>query len=124
METAQDFSRGVMNNVGDVIVGKAEVIEHLLIALLCEGHVLLEDVPGVGKTMMARALSVSLGVDFRRLQCTPDLLPSDITGTSIFNQETRQFQFIAGPAFTHVLLADRDKPGHAADTGGAAGVYG
>ena len=106
MQTAQDFSRGVMKNVGDVIVGKEEVIEHLLIALLCEGHVLLEDVPGVGKTMMARALSVSLGVDFRRLQCTPDLLPSDITGTSIFNQETRQFQFIAGPAFTHVLLAD------------------
>lgn len=106
METAQGFSRDLLNNVGDVIVGKAEVIEHLLIALLCEGHVLLEDVPGVGKTMMARALSVSLGVDFRRLQCTPDLLPSDITGTSIFNQETRQFQFIAGPAFTHILLAD------------------
>jgi MoxR-like ATPase len=106
MQTAQDFARGVLSNVGDVIVGKEEVIEHLLIALLCEGHVLLEDVPGVGKTMMARALSVSLGVDFRRLQCTPDLLPSDITGTSIFNQETRQFQFIAGPAFTHVLLAD------------------
>ncbi len=106
MQTAQDFTRGVLDSVGEVIVGKEEVIEHLLIALLCEGHVLLEDVPGVGKTMMARALAVSLGVDFRRLQCTPDLLPSDITGTSIFNQETRQFQFIAGPAFTHVLLAD------------------
>ena len=106
MQTAQDFTRGVLDNVGEVIVGKEEVIEHLMIALLCEGHVLLEDVPGVGKTMMARALAVSLGVDFRRLQCTPDLLPSDITGTSIFNQETRQFQFIAGPAFTHFLLAD------------------
>ena len=106
MESAQDFTRGVLDNVGSVIVGKENVIEHLLIALLCEGHVLLEDVPGVGKTMMARALAVSLGVDFRRLQCTPDLLPSDITGTSIFNQETRQFQFIAGPAFTHILLAD------------------
>ena len=106
MQTAQDFTRGVLDNVGEVIVGKEEVIEYLMIALLCEGHVLLEDVPGVGKTMMARALAVSLGVDFRRLQCTPDLLPSDITGTSIFNQETRQFQFIAGPAFTHFLLAD------------------
>lgn len=106
MQNAQEFTRGVLDNVGGVIVGKEEVIEHLLIALLCEGHVLLEDVPGVGKTMMARALAVSLGVDFRRLQCTPDLLPSDITGTSIFNQETRQFQFIAGPAFTHILLAD------------------
>jgi MoxR-like ATPase len=106
MQTALDFRRCVMDNVGDVIVGKGEVIEHLIVALLCEGHVLLEDVPGVGKTMMARALAVSLGVDFRRLQCTPDLLPSDITGTSIFNQETRQFQFIAGPAFTHILLAD------------------
>lgn len=102
----QDFTRNILDNVGAVIVGKDEVIEHLLIALLCEGHVLLEDVPGVGKTMMARTLAISLGVDFRRLQCTPDLLPSDITGTSIFNQETRQFQFIAGPAFTHILLAD------------------
>jgi len=102
----QDFARNILDNVGAVIVGKDDVIEHLLIALLCEGHVLLEDVPGVGKTMMARTLSISLGVDFRRLQCTPDLLPSDITGTSIFNQETRQFQFIAGPAFTHILLAD------------------
>ena len=106
MQTAQGFTRGVLDNVGGVIVGKEEVIEHLLIALLCEGHVLLEDVPGVGKTMMARALAISLGVEFRRLQCTPDLLPSDITGASIFNQETRQFQFIAGPAFTHILLAD------------------
>jgi len=106
MQNAREFTRGVLENVGGVIVGKEEVIENLLIALLCEGHVLLEDVPGVGKTMMARALAVSLGVDFRRLQCTPDLLPSDITGTSIFNQQTRQFQFIAGPAFTHILLAD------------------
>ena len=106
MQTAREFTRDVVDSVGEVIVGKEEVIEHLMIALLCEGHVLLEDVPGVGKTMMARALAGSLGVDFRRLQCTPDLLPSDITGTSIFNQETRQFQFIAGPAFTHILLAD------------------
>ncbi|MCL4858508.1 MAG: MoxR family ATPase [Caldilineaceae bacterium] len=106
MQEIQRFAQAITTNVEQVIVGKADVIETLVIALLCEGHVLLEDVPGVGKTMLARALSVTLGVEFRRLQCTPDLLPSDITGVSVFNQETRQFQFIPGPAFTHILLAD------------------
>jgi len=106
MHQIQEFAQQISQNVAKVIVGKQDVIETLIIALLCEGHVLLEDVPGVGKTMLARSLAVSLGVDFRRLQCTPDLLPSDITGVSIFNQETRHFQFIEGPAFTHILLAD------------------
>ncbi|RLT39808.1 MAG: MoxR family ATPase [Chloroflexi bacterium] len=106
MQSIQEFVKKISDNVAKVIVGKQEVIETLIIALLCEGHVLLEDVPGVGKTMLARSLAISLGVDFRRLQCTPDLLPSDITGVSIFNQETRHFQFIEGPAFTHILLAD------------------
>jgi MoxR-like ATPase len=106
MEELQRFARTIIDNVEQVIVGKADVIETLVVALLCEGHVLLEDVPGVGKTMLARALSTSLGVDFRRLQCTPDLLPSDITGVSIFNQESRHFQFVPGPAFTNILLAD------------------
>jgi MoxR-like ATPase len=106
MQEIQRFAQTISENVERVIVGKAEVVETLIIALLCEGHVLLEDVPGVGKTMLARALAGTLGVDFRRLQCTPDLLPSDITGVSVFNQETRQFQFIPGPAFTHILLAD------------------
>jgi MoxR-like ATPase len=106
MQIIQEFVKKITDNVGKVIVGKQDVIETLIIALLCEGHVLLEDVPGVGKTMLARSLAISLGVDFRRLQCTPDLLPSDITGVSIFNQETRHFQFIEGPAFTHILLAD------------------
>lgn len=96
----------VAANIEQVIVGKNEVVETLIIALLCEGHVLLEDVPGVGKTMLARSLALSLDAEFRRLQCTPDLLPSDITGVSVFNQETRQFQFMPGPAFTHILLAD------------------
>jgi MoxR-like ATPase len=106
MQSVQTFAKQIIDNVEKVIVGKKTVVESLVIALLCEGHVLLEDVPGVGKTMLARSLAASLNVDFRRLQCTPDLLPSDITGVSVFNQETRQFQFIAGPAFTHILLAD------------------
>ncbi|NJN84157.1 MAG: MoxR family ATPase [Caldilineaceae bacterium] len=106
VEGIQQFAEQIRTNIEKVIVGKAEVIEILTIALLCEGHVLLEDVPVGGKTMLARSLALSLAADFRRLQCTPDLLPSDITGVSVFNQETRHFQFMPGPAFTHILLAD------------------
>ena len=106
VEDIQSFARRVTENVERVIVGKSEVVELLLIALLCDGHVLLEDVPGVGKTMLARSLAVSLGVTFKRVQCTPDLLPNDVTGVSVFNQQTRQFEFLPGPAFAHILLAD------------------
>ena len=102
----RNFAEVLRANIQKVIVGKRETIDALIIALLCEGHVLLEDVPGVGKTMLARSLALSLGGDFRRIQCTPDLLPSDITGVSVFNQETRQFQFMPGPAFANILLAD------------------
>ncbi|MDJ0752836.1 MAG: MoxR family ATPase [Ardenticatenaceae bacterium] len=102
----QEFTSSILDNIERVIIGKRPVIEKLLVALLCEGHILLEDVPGVGKTMLARALAVSLGIDFKRLQCTPDLLPNDVTGVSIFDQEKREFVFVPGPAFTNVLLAD------------------
>lgn len=100
------FAKELIDNVESVIVGKHEAIEQIVVALLCEGHVLLEDVPGTGKTMLARSIAVSMGVDFRRLQCTPDLLPNDVTGVSVYDQGKRQFNFIPGPAFTNILLAD------------------
>jgi MoxR-like ATPase len=103
---AHEFTNQIVNNVENVIVGKREVIELLMVALLCEGHILLEDVPGTGKTMIARSMAVSLGGTFKRLQCTPDLLPNDITGVSVFNQQTGQFEFRQGPIFVNILLAD------------------
>lgn len=106
MTTIQTFAQTLLNNVEKVIIGKRPTLELLLVALLCEGHILLEDVPGVGKTMLARALATSLGTQFKRLQCTPDLLPNDVTGVSIFDQKIREFTFIPGPAFTNILLAD------------------
>jgi MoxR-like ATPase len=102
----QQFAETVIDNVERVIVGKREAIDLVMVALLCEGHVLIEDVPGTGKTMLARAVATSLGLSFKRLQCTPDLLPNDITGVSVFNQRNGEFEFRPGPAFSHVLLAD------------------
>lgn len=96
----------VIANVERVMIGKREPIQMCLVALLCGGHVLLEDVPGVGKTMMVRALARSVGCRFRRIQFTPDLLPSDVTGVSVFNQQTSQFEFRPGPVMSQVVLAD------------------
>jgi MoxR-like ATPase len=106
MTPIQAFAWRLIENVEGVIVGKRDVIELLMVALLCDGHVLIEDVPGVGKTMLARSLAVSLGGQFKRLQCTPDLLPNDVTGVSVYNQATGQFEFRPGPVFVNVLLAD------------------
>ena len=96
----------VRENIARVIVGKPEVIDLLLVALLCEGHVLLEDVPGVGKTMLAKSLARTLDCRFRRIQFTPDLLPSDITGVAVYSQKSGEFEFRPGPVFANIVLAD------------------
>ncbi|MGQ9779519.1 MAG: AAA family ATPase [Bacillota bacterium] len=100
------IGRKVRENVGRVLVGRERSVVLALVALACEGHILIEDVPGVGKTTLARALAVSLGLECRRIQFTPDLLPSDITGVSVYNQRTGEFEFRPGPVFTNILLAD------------------
>lgn len=101
-----ELLEAVQANVGQVIVGKGDVVELMLVALLCDGHILLEDVPGIGKTTLAKAISRTLGLSFSRIQFTPDLLPSDVTGINFFNQKDQAFQFRPGPVFSQILLAD------------------
>lgn len=102
----QQFVERIVHQVEKAVVGKRECIETAVIAFLCGGHLLLEDVPGVGKTMLVRALAKTIGASYKRIQCTPDLLPSDITGVSVYNRQSGQFEYRPGPIMTNVLLAD------------------
>ncbi len=102
----QDISQRIIENVEKVIIGKRPEVMTAMAAVFAGGHVLLEDVPGVAKTMLARSLAAPFGCSFKRVQCTPDLLPTDVTGVSVFNQKNLEFEFLKGPIFTHVLLAD------------------
>jgi MoxR-like ATPase len=106
MTDIQSFGNKLVKNLEKVIVGKRQPIELIVIGLLCQGHVLIEDVPGVGKTVLARSLARSLGCSFNRLQFTPDMLPSDVTGVSIYNQSSQAFEFRTGPIFAQVVLVD------------------
>ena len=106
LEAIQKFAQSMIENVEKVIVGKRLVLEKVLVALLSRGHILFEDGPGTGKTFLSRSIAISLGLSFKRLQCTPDLLPNDVTGVSVFNQKTGEFHFRHGPVFSHLLLVD------------------
>src|SRR5436309_6348708 len=106
MTPVQEIADKVVANVEEVIVGKRREVQLTLVALLCRGHVLIEDVPGVGKTVLAKAIARSIGCTFRRIQFTPDLLPSDVTGVSIFNQGSATFEYRPGPVMAQIVLAD------------------
>ena len=105
-QSATSIAREIVDNVSKVLVGKQQVIERALAAVIAQGHILIEDVPGVGKTMLAKSISSSIGCSFKRIQFTPDLLPSDIVGVSIYNQSTREFQFRPGPVMAQIVLVD------------------
>ena len=102
----QEFAEKIVQNIEKVIIGKRDSVELAVVSLICQGHLLIEDVPGVGKTMLARSLSRSIGCSFSRIQFTPDMLPSDVTGVSIYNQVSREFEFRAGPIMAQVVLSD------------------
>jgi MoxR-like ATPase len=102
----QHVAERIAQSVGQVIIGKRNEVRLTVLGLLCQGHILIEDIPGVGKTMMAKALARSIGCTFSRIQFTPDMLPSDVTGVSLFNQKTREFEFRAGPIMAQIVLAD------------------
>ncbi len=106
VQIVQTVAERVIQNVSQVIIGKRTEVRQIVLGLLSEGHILIEDIPGVGKTMMTKALARSIGADFSRIQFTPDMLPSDVTGISLFNQQTREFEFRRGPIIAQIVLAD------------------
>ena len=106
MQTTQSLSERLIENVEKVIIGKTESVRLIVIGLLCQGHVLIEDVPGTGKTMLAKSIARSIGCTFNRIQFTPDMLPSDVTGVSIFNQKSREFEYRPGPIMAQIVLTD------------------
>lgn len=106
MTNVTQTAKKIISNIEEVVIGKRQEIVLSLVAYFCEGHILLEDVPGVAKTILARSIAASVGCVFNRIQCTPDLLPTDITGASVFNPKTTEFEFRPGPLFTQILLAD------------------
>lgn len=106
MNLAQSAANRLIENVSQVIIGKDREIKLIVLGFFCRGHILLEDVPGVGKTVMAKSLAASIGADFKRIQFTPDMLPSDVTGVSIYNQQTQEFEFRPGPIFSQIVLTD------------------
>lgn len=106
MNIVQSVAERILDNVSQVIIGKRNEIRLTILGLLCQGHILIEDVPGVGKTMLARALAQSIGATFNRIQFTPDMLPSDVTGVSVFNQRIREFEFRPGPIMSQIVLSD------------------
>jgi MoxR-like ATPase len=106
MKEVQSTAQKIIRNVENVIIGKHDEVQLTLVALLCQGHVLIDDVPGVGKTMLAKAIARSLGCTFKRIQFTPDMLPSDVTGVSVYDQSTGDFEFRAGPVMANIVLTD------------------
>jgi MoxR-like ATPase len=106
LEIIQSFQKTMKANLEQVIIGKAEVLDRVIMVLVCGGHLLIEDMPGTGKTMLAKGMAISLGSQFSRIQFTPDMLPSDVTGVSIFNQQNKKFEFKAGPIMANIVLAD------------------
>ena len=106
LEVAREVAQRIIDNVEKVIVGKSRAVELGVVALMCQGHALIEDVPGVGKTMLARSIARSVSCTFKRIQFTPDLLPTDVTGVSIYNQKTGEFEFREGPIISQLVLAD------------------
>ena len=106
MENVKELTTNLVKNIEKVIIGKRRAVQLVVLGLICEGHVLIEDVPGVGKTMLARSLARSLDCSFNRIQCTPDMLPSDITGVEIYDQSSGEFRFLPGPILNQIILAD------------------